>query len=66
MDLPALSSSLIRSKISTLASTAIPSVSTSPAIPESVSTEWNEAKIPSVKKLLTMRAASAIRPGIKP
>ena len=66
MDLPARSSSLMRSKISTLASTAIPSVSTNPAIPERVSTEWKEASTPSVKKLFTTSAPSASRPGTQP
>ena len=52
--------------MSTLASTAIPSDSTIPAIPERVSTAWNEARMPKMKKILRMSPRLATSPGITP
>ena len=66
MLLPARNSSLVRSKISTLASTAIAKDNTIPAIPESVSTACNDAKIPIVKNKLHITPKLAIRPGVHP
>ena len=60
--LPNASSSLIRSKISTLASTAIPMDNTIPAMPGMVSTAPSEAMTPSKKNRLTNRAMSAMKP----
>ena len=56
----------MRSKISTLASTAMPSDSTIPAMPDIVSTAWNEARMPIVKKRLQIRQTFAISPGMTP
>ena len=60
---PSASSSRIRSKISTLASTAIPTVNTRPAIPDRV----NEAPIMTmtakIKTRLSTKANAATNPG---
>ena len=48
--LPRASSSRMRSKMSTLASTAMPTESTSPASPGSVSVAPSVASAPSVKR----------------
>ena len=56
------SSSLILSKISTLASTAIPMVKTIPAIPGSVNAAPNEARAPIKKKRLAINARLDTKP----
>ena len=63
--LPARISSLIRSKIRTLASTAIPIVRTIPAIPGNVRTALREARTPSIRKMFPNRAISAINPALR-
>ena len=50
--LPVARSSRTRSKISTLASTAIPMVNTIPAIPGSVRVALKPAKMPKIKMML--------------
>ncbi len=60
--LPRRISSRIRSKISTLASTAIPIVKTIPAIPGSVNTAPKLFNIPKMKNMFTRRARFATRP----
>ena len=55
-------SSLIRSKMMTLASTAIPIVSTIPAIPGSVNTAPNDTSTPIRSNTLNKRAMFAIIP----
>ena len=57
--LPLFNSSLIRSKISTLASTDIPMVKTIPAIPGKVSTAPKLVKTPKIKKMFKTKAISA-------
>ena len=52
--------------MSTLASTAIPSESTIPANPLSVSAAWNDVSTPKVKKKLMISALLATIPGMKP
>jgi len=64
--LPATSSSLIRSLISTFASTAIARERIIPAIPGNVSTAWNAARIPRVKKKFSRSATLITVPGINP
>ena len=56
---PFLNSSLILSKISTLASTDIPIVKTIPAIPGRVSTAPKPARIPNIKTKFKTNATSA-------
>ena len=63
---PSANSSFVRSYINTLASTAVPSDSTIPAIPDSVRAAWNDVRIPNVKNKLTNKAMFAIIPGVKP
>ena len=62
--LPFASSSLIRSKISTFASTDIPMVRIIPAIPGSVNTAPNPASIPKINMILTTKATSAKAPAL--
>ncbi len=62
--LPAACSSLILSKISTLASTAIPIVKTIPAIPASVSTAPKDASEPKINKMFANKAMSAMIPAL--
>ena len=57
--LPLRNSSLDRSNISTFESTAIPMVSTIPAIPGKVSTAPILANTPNMRRILNMRARSA-------
>ncbi len=64
--LPAASSSLIRSLMSTFASTAMASERIIPAIPGRVSTAWNAARAPRVKKKFRSNAALITMPGVKP
>ena len=59
---PFLISSLILSKIRTLASIDIPIVKTIPAIPGKVSDAESCAKIPSIKNILKNRARFATIP----
>ena len=59
---PLRSSSLIRSYMSTLASTAIPTVSTIPAIPDKVNVAWNNDKVAVIIKMLTINAMFATKP----
>ena len=61
---PFASSSLIRSKISTFASTEIPIVNIIPAIPGSVNTAPNPARIPKINIILTTKATSAKAPAL--
>ena len=56
---PFLSSSLILSNINTLASTEIPMVNTTPAIPGRVSTAPSPARIPKMSKIFNTKAISA-------
>ena len=56
---PFANSSLIRSKISTLASTDIPMVNTIPAIPGRVSTAFKLTNTPKINKMFNRRAISA-------
>ena len=63
---PAASSSLMRSLISTFASTAMARERIIPAIPGSVSTAWNAARAPKVKKKFNSRATLITMPGINP
>ena len=56
---PFFSSSRIRSKISTLASTEIPIVNTIPAIPGKVNTAPRPASIPKMSKMFNTKATSA-------
>ena len=56
----------MRSYINTLASTAMPSVKTIPAMPDSVRAAWNEASTPTVKKMLNTSARLATMPGMMP
>ena len=63
---PHLISSRIRSQINTLASTAIPSVRTIPAIPGSVSVDPITLRTASSMMTLTTRAIFASRPKSKP
>jgi len=60
--LPALISSFIRSKMITLASTAIPKVSTIPAIPGNVKTAPKEDNTPIKKNTLVTNAILATNP----
>ena len=60
--LPRRSSSRMRSRISTLASTAIPMVRTMPAIPGSDSVNPKAANAPTRKRMFRRSAASAITP----
>ncbi|CSD52266.1 Uncharacterised protein [Vibrio cholerae] len=60
---PSLSLSRIRSKISTLVSTAIPTVNTKPAIPGRVNTApGNKAIRPNKQAMLTNKATFATQP----
>ena len=61
-DLPLDSSSRIRSRISTLASMAMPMVSTTPAMPGRVRVASREQSTPSRKTRLRSRAKLAIIP----
>ena len=63
--LPPRNSSLIRSKMMTLASTAIPIVSTIPAIPGSVNTAPVDTSTPMSNNTLNKRAALAIQPAVR-
>ena len=56
---PFPNSSRIRSKISTLASTEIPIVNTTPAIPGNVSTAPSPANIPKMSRIFNIKAISA-------
>ena len=56
---PFLNSSLILSKIKTLASTDIPIVNTIPAIPGKVKTAPSPARTPKINKIFNTRAISA-------
>ena len=56
---PMACSSRTRSKMRMLASTAVPIVSTIPAIPAKVSTAPKEAREPKINTTLTMRAMLA-------
>ena len=49
-----------------MASTAIPSVNTIPAIPDIVSAAWKDERIPNVKNMFNTRAPLATIPGMKP
>ena len=49
-----------------MASTAIPSDSTIPAIPDIVRAAWKDERIPSVKNKFNIRAPLATIPGMKP
>ena len=60
--LPLRSSSLIRSKISTFASTDIPMVRTIPAIPGKVNTAPKLVSTPKIKTMLNTSAISAYKP----
>ena len=60
--LPLRNSSLILSKIITLASTDIPIVKIIPAIPGNVSTAPNAVRIPNINKMFTANAISAKPP----
>ena len=62
--LPLFNSSRILSKIRTLASTDIPIVKTIPAIPGSVNTAPNPAKIPNIKTKFNTNATSAYIPAL--
>ena len=62
--LPAVCSSRIRSKISTLASTAIPIVKTIPAIPAKLNTAPKDANEPKMNKIFANKAISAIIPAL--
>ncbi|MNH09371.1 hypothetical protein D3C79_688240 [compost metagenome] len=61
-DMPAFSSSRIREKISTLASTAIPMVNTIPAIPGRVRVAPSSDISASSRTMLPARAMVAITP----
>ena len=61
--LPFVNSYLIRSKISTLASTDIPIVNTIPAIPGNVNTT-SLARIPKISKMFNNMAISAYNPAL--
>jgi len=63
---PLRNSSFVLSYISTLASTAIPSESTIPAIPDIVSAAWKDVRTPKVKKKFSNNAQFATIPGIIP
>ena len=58
-------SSRMRSKISTLASTAMPIVSTSPAMPGSVNVASSIAMMPRIVVIVTARATTATAPAQK-
>ena len=62
--LPLFNSSRILSKIRTLASTDIPIVKTIPAIPGSVNTAPNPARIPNIKTKFRTKATSAKTPAL--
>ena len=64
LPLPLSSSSLIRSKISTLASTDIPMVKTIPAIPGNVSTAPKLVSTPKINTMLKINAISAAIPAL--
>ena len=61
-DFPSLASSRILSKIRTLASTAMPIVSTIPAIPGSVRVALKAARAPMIIMIFIMRARFAMKP----
>ena len=61
---PLDNSSLILSKIRTLASTDIPIVNTIPAIPGKVKTAPKPAKIPKIKTIFKTNAVSAYIPAL--
>ena len=60
--LPLRSSSLIRSYIRTLASTAMPTVNTLPAIPDKVNVARNNHNVAVIIKMLTTNAMFATKP----
>ena len=60
--LPLLNSSLILSKIRTFASTAIPTVSTIPAIPDRVKVAWNSDKTATIIIIFETNAIFATNP----
>ena len=62
---PLASSSLIRSKISTLASTAIPIVRMIPAIPGKVKVPCKAASTDKINETLITTAISATRPAVE-
>ena len=49
-----------------MASTAIPSANTIPAIPDIVNAAWKEERIPNVKNKFSTRAPLATIPGMNP
>ena len=63
-DLPFANSSLIRSNISTLASTEIPIVKTIPAIPGNVNTAPKLDNTPKISSILNNKAMSAKIPAL--
>ena len=63
--LPLSFSSLIRSKINTFASTAIPIINTRPAIPGRVSVAFSIAKVATTRNMLKMKVAFATPPAPK-
>ena len=62
--LPFANSSLIRSKISTFASTDIPIVKTIPAIPGNVNTAFKLVSTPKINKMFNNKAISANTPAL--
>ena len=60
--LPVASSSLMRSKMRILASTAMPRVRAKPAMPGSVSVALKEPSSPIITMTFTVRATIALRP----
>ena len=62
--LPLLNSSLILSKIKTLASTDIPIVRTIPAIPGRVKTAPKPANMPKIRSIFNDKAISANKPDL--
>ena len=64
LPLPLANSSLIRSKISTLASTDIPIVKTIPAIPGNVNTAFKLVNTPKINKMFNNKATSAKTPAL--
>ena len=61
---PLANSSLIRSKISTFASTDIPMVNTIPAIPGRVNTAFKLTNTPKISTMFSNKAMSAKRPAL--
>ena len=62
--LPFAISSLILSNIKTFASTAIPTVRTIPAIPESVSVAWNIDSKDMIMSIFANKATTATTPNV--